>query len=643
MDEGGGGFPHNDTNLIFKSTDGGNTWTNTYTGPQFPGPGVTAVSYFACMFPDGGGYWRHEGWGQPAAFNNFVHLVYAQHGTGSDPGDVYYIRSTDGGVTFGAPLKLNTDATTRPQWQPNLSVSPAGTLFATWYDARESASCTRGSPGVPCYRMWSRKSNNNGATWLPDDMLSDVVTPLPAQVDPRIQPTYAGDYDYGSAVLTKHLTSWVDGRIAIGGLSQQDAFTDRELVGFSVTTVDPACGGSVTGTAPTDFVVNLSDAVNTSTVDAADFTVDGTPADNVSISNGDMTLTFSYNASPVTTDGPHTMHIPAGAFLRASDGQVIFEFTCDFRYDAVLLQVTDTDPPVGGTLTGPGSSDLVVNFNEPFDPTSVSTSDLQLSGIDANVTNVSFSNGNTTATFTINFTSIFSGTLTASIPAGAITDQFGFPNAAFSGNYQYNASVCDSGTIQNEGFETGDFPLWVIDGHTNDPVVTTNEAHTGTFSAFAGGNPQQATFCEENNNEPLGVSSFYQEFTVPPGGGTLSFWHKDCTSDNITFDWQDAYITDSNGTILQTIFHVCNTVDWTNEIVDMTRYAGQTVRIKFLVNQDGHNPPGDTTGMWVDDVVLYISPPCTSPTPTATATATVTPTPRVTPRPRPTPHPRPTP
>ena len=43
MDEGGGGFPHNDTNLIFKSTDGGNTWSNTYTGPTFPGPGVTSV------------------------------------------------------------------------------------------------------------------------------------------------------------------------------------------------------------------------------------------------------------------------------------------------------------------------------------------------------------------------------------------------------------------------------------------------------------------------------------------------------------------------------------------------------------------------------------------------------------------------
>ena len=33
MDEGGGGFPHNDTNYFFRSTDGGNTWTNTYIGP----------------------------------------------------------------------------------------------------------------------------------------------------------------------------------------------------------------------------------------------------------------------------------------------------------------------------------------------------------------------------------------------------------------------------------------------------------------------------------------------------------------------------------------------------------------------------------------------------------------------------------
>jgi hypothetical protein len=228
MDEGGGGFPHNDTNYIFKSTDGGNTWTNTYIGTPFPGPGVTSVGYFACMFPDGGGYWRYEGWGEPAALNGVVHLVYAQQGTGSDPGDVYYIRSTDGGVTFGTPFKLNTDATTRAQWQPSLSAATDGSLFATWYDQRETDSCAKGDPAVPCYRIWGRKSTDNGVSWLPGMPVSDIVTPLPDQPDPGIVATYASDYDYASSALDHHLHAWVDGRMTISGISQQDAFFDSE-------------------------------------------------------------------------------------------------------------------------------------------------------------------------------------------------------------------------------------------------------------------------------------------------------------------------------------------------------------------------------------------------------------------------------
>jgi hypothetical protein len=188
------------------------------------------------MFPDGGGYWRHEGWGEPAVFNHVVSYVYDQHGTGSDPGDVYYIRSTDSGVTFSAPLKLNADATTRPQWQPNLSVSPTGTLFAVWYDARESASCTRGNSAVPCYRMWARTSTNNGLTWLSDQTFSDVVSPLPAQPDPGIQATYAGDYDYATSSPNQHLHAWVDGRVAILGSSQQDAFHDTQSMGAATPT-----------------------------------------------------------------------------------------------------------------------------------------------------------------------------------------------------------------------------------------------------------------------------------------------------------------------------------------------------------------------------------------------------------------------
>jgi hypothetical protein len=117
-----------------------------------------------------------------------------------------------------------------------------------------------------------------------------------------------------------------------------------------------------------------------------------------------------------------------------------------------------------------------------------------------------------------------------------------------------------------------------------------------------------------------------------PANAILSLWHWDYTTDTIAFAFQDAYITNTNGAILQTIFHQCeNGQTWLNATVDMSPYAGQTVRVKFVVHQNGAG--GNLTGMYVDDVVL--ATPCGTPPPT--------PTPRVTPTPRarPTPHPRP--
>ena len=57
----------------------------------------------------------------------------------TDHGNVYYIRSTDAGLNWGTPLKLNTDTGTAMQWQPSLAATQTGTLFAGWYDGREAS------------------------------------------------------------------------------------------------------------------------------------------------------------------------------------------------------------------------------------------------------------------------------------------------------------------------------------------------------------------------------------------------------------------------------------------------------------------------------------------------------------------------
>src|SRR5207247_3255625 len=63
MNEEGGGLTTR-ANLFFRSTDGGTTWTNIFTGSTFPSPGVVACSgntLLACMFSDNVVYWRNRG------------------------------------------------------------------------------------------------------------------------------------------------------------------------------------------------------------------------------------------------------------------------------------------------------------------------------------------------------------------------------------------------------------------------------------------------------------------------------------------------------------------------------------------------------------------------------------------------------
>jgi hypothetical protein len=361
MDENGGngctsGCGTNRNNKIYRSTDGGNTWSNTYTGPAFVGACRSTEGYFCGMYSSPvAGYWRYMGGGEPTAFNGVVHYVYAaRNPSNGDPGNVFYIRSTDSGVNFSAPFQLNSNTDpTKAQWEPSLSVSPSGTLFAVWYDERDgggASTCVAGS-NSPCYKMYARRSNDNGLTWLPDDAFSDVVSPLPAQPHPSVVPYYVSDYDYASATATKHLSSWVDGRVPISGVYQQDAFTDSELVNTPTPTPTPTatptdcsvtssvCGSIVVGTAPTDFTVNLSGAADPGTVDASDFTVNGTPASSFVLINGNTTITFHFNSSPAVP-GQNTMHIAACAF-NCGNG-CVQEFTCTFTYQPSTPTPTPT-------------------------------------------------------------------------------------------------------------------------------------------------------------------------------------------------------------------------------------------------------------------------------------------------------------
>jgi hypothetical protein len=232
MNEEGGGLTTRQ-NVIWRSIDGGNTWSQNVTGPTFAAVGDRTCTEFNPYFAVVNPIWRHMGWGQPGVGpGNIVHYVYAGAGQVSgDKGDIYYVRSADGGITWSSPIVLNDDTggPNKTQWMPNLSVdynlagfSPPQDVTASWYDRRSAtSSCVHVGDAGCNYERFARQSHDNGLTWDPNIAVSDQIIPQPAQNDPQIVPCYAGDYDYAFAFGTHAYITWTDGRVNVQGTQVQ--------------------------------------------------------------------------------------------------------------------------------------------------------------------------------------------------------------------------------------------------------------------------------------------------------------------------------------------------------------------------------------------------------------------------------------
>lgn len=94
--------------------------------------------------------------------SGWVYLL-ASVQTPTDPMDVMFIRSSDGGQTWTAPKRINDDATGNNAWQwfGTMSVSPSGRIDAVWND-------TRGSADMNISALHYSYSADGGTTWSPN-------------------------------------------------------------------------------------------------------------------------------------------------------------------------------------------------------------------------------------------------------------------------------------------------------------------------------------------------------------------------------------------------------------------------------------------------------------------------------------------
>lgn len=214
-----------------------------------------------------------------------------------------------------------------------------------------------------------------------------------------------------------------------------NALKTLEQLGLQVTSATPA-PGSIVGSAPVDFTLDFSDAVNAGSVFAGAFSVNGVLANSVTVDDSD-TVTFHYLASPVTGQGPQSYLLAANSITRASDNDGVGAYAASFYYDAVPMQIIAVTPALGSTAQTPITT-VTLQFNEAYDPASVSIADLSLS--QGNATGFTFL-GPDRLRFDVAGIEA-EGNLTIQMAAGALLDLFGNPSQAFSGSF-----AVDIGTL----------------------------------------------------------------------------------------------------------------------------------------------------------------------------------------------------
>jgi hypothetical protein len=115
-------------------------------------------------------------------------------------GDIKLARSSDGGLSFDAPIRLNDDPTGADQLLPWVAVDPSdGTVSVIWYDRRFHV-----PPGEAWTDVFLTQSSDGGATWTRNRPITDV---------PSVNVGHdAGDYINAVAMAGTLYVAWTDVR-----------------------------------------------------------------------------------------------------------------------------------------------------------------------------------------------------------------------------------------------------------------------------------------------------------------------------------------------------------------------------------------------------------------------------------------------
>jgi len=164
-----------------------------------------------------------------------VYVVYSAYPSDNpeDGGDIFLVRSLDGGRTWERRVRVNDDETGRRQFFPAIAVDPEGTLRMIWGD-------TRDDPGELYYHIYYSYSKDGGQTWELNSRVSDFPS-NPNFAFPRGR--YIGDYFAIKATSEDVYITWADSRLGeVGGTNQKIGFARKRLMPVPSIFISPPSG-----------------------------------------------------------------------------------------------------------------------------------------------------------------------------------------------------------------------------------------------------------------------------------------------------------------------------------------------------------------------------------------------------------------